>query len=56
MRGGRGNNEKNLARKRALNHKTSRKPPTTNSRIAHARDYSSCEFVMAGATNKNYLQ
>ena len=35
MKGGRGNNEKFSARKRAMNYKASRKPPTTNPRIAH---------------------
>ena len=33
--GGRGNNEKFSTRKRAVNYKTSRKPPTKNPRIAH---------------------
>ena len=35
MKGGRGNNEKFSACKRAVNYKASRKPPTTNPRIAH---------------------
>ena len=36
MKGGRGNNEKFSAHKRAMNYKASRKPPTTNPRITHA--------------------
>ena len=35
MKGGCGNNEIYLARKHAVKYKTSRKPPTTNLRIAH---------------------
>ena len=35
MKGGRGKKEKFSARKRAVNYKASRKPPTTNPRIAH---------------------
>ena len=35
MTDGRGNNENFLARKRAVNYTTSRKPPTTNPRITH---------------------
>ena len=35
MKSGHGNNEKFSARKRAMNYKASRKPPTTNPRIAH---------------------
>ena len=35
MKGGHGNNGKFSASKRAVNYKASRKPPTTNPRIAH---------------------
>ena len=50
MKGGRGNNEKFLTRKRAVNYKASRKPPTTNPRIAHVGEVV-IEYPFVGLEN-----
>ena len=56
MKNGRCNNEKFSARKRAVNYKASRKPPTTNPRIAHAWDLAHQDCRLAkGGTCESYV-